>query len=218
MTAASILAVCRVHQLLKDSGDVGVTAIDKRPVDGPVKVRKLGLRADIQANRKHHGGEDQAVYVYAQEEAEVWARELGRDIPAGLFGENLRTEGIGTTDAVVGEQWLIGGSVLAEVTSPRVPCATFQRRMGEPQWVKRFTERGLVGAYLRVLKTGTIAAGNSIEVVSRPTHGVTVGDWFRNSSPEDGRKLLAADAEGQFSLSAEMRAKISSALKAAASV
>ncbi|MBT1001156.1 MOSC domain-containing protein [Paenarthrobacter sp. DKR-5] len=212
MTDGSLLAVCRVHQLLPDSGSVGVTAIDKRPVDGKVKVRRLGLRSDVQANREHHGGEDQALYAYSREDADVWALELGRAIPPGLFGENLRTAGVGTTTAVIGERWRIGPSVVVEVTSPRVPCSTFQRRMREQRWVRRFTEAGLIGTYLRVVRTGEIAAGDGIEVLSRPGHGVTVGDWFSNGDAGRGHRLLAAEQAGELTLASDMHISIAKAL------
>jgi len=154
MNTASVLAVCRVHQLLPDPlGSVGVTAIDKRPIEGPVKVHKLGIHGDVQASRLHHGGEDQAIYAYSQEDADYWSGELQRDLPAGIFGENLRVSGIETTGAVIGERWKVGLDVELEVTSPRTPCATFQRVLGEPTWVKRFSEAGRVGTYLRVVKT-----------------------------------------------------------------
>ena len=109
---ATILAVCRVEQLLPDASSVGVTAIDKRPVDGRVKVRPLGLRADVQADRKHHGGLTKALYAYAQEDAEFWAAELGRPVPAGLFGENLRTSGLDVNGAEIGERWRIGDELV----------------------------------------------------------------------------------------------------------
>ena len=83
MNTASVLAVCRVHQLLPDPlGSVGVTAIDKRPIEGPVKVHKLGVHGDVQASRLHHGGEDQAIYAYSQEDADYWSGGLQRDLPA----------------------------------------------------------------------------------------------------------------------------------------
>lgn len=90
----SLLAVCVVHQLRPDAGYIGVTAIDKRAVSGPVRVRPLGAYGDVQADRKHHGGLDKALYAYAQEDADFWQSELGRDLPPGWFGENLRTEGL----------------------------------------------------------------------------------------------------------------------------
>jgi hypothetical protein len=150
---STVIAVCRVDRLLPDSGVIGVTAIDKRPVDGPVRVRPLGLHADVQADRKHHGGEDQAVYAYADEDAEHFAAMLDRPVPPGLFGENLRTSGVELTGAVIGERWRVGETLLLEVTIPRIPCGTFARRMGVAGWVKRFAEEGRPGAYLRVLKS-----------------------------------------------------------------
>ncbi|GAP57106.1 MOSC domain-containing protein [Arthrobacter sp. 92] len=203
MDTASVLAVCRVYQLLSDEGSVGVTAIDKRAVDGPVRVHKLGLRGDVQASRIHHGGEDQALYAYSQEDADYWAAELQRALPPGIFGENLRVAGIETTNAVIGERWKIGLDVEVEVTSPRIPCATFQRRMGEAGWVKRFADAGRVGTYLRVTRTGTIQSGDHIHRIFVPTHGVTIGKWFRDPTLADMEALRDADADGEIRLQPE---------------
>jgi MOSC domain-containing protein YiiM len=203
METASVLAVCRVHQLLAVPGAVGVTAIDKRAVDGAVRVHKLGLHADIQASRIHHGGEDQALYAYSQDDADYWAEELQRELPPGTFGENLRIAGLNATNAVIGERWKIGLDVEVEVTSPRTPCATFQRRMKERQWVKRFGDAGRVGTYLRVVRTGYIQAGDHIHRIFLPTHGVTVGKWFSDPTLEDMESLRDAHADGQIRLQPE---------------
>ncbi|MDI2034634.1 MOSC domain-containing protein [Paenarthrobacter nitroguajacolicus] len=213
MNTASLLAVCRVHQLLPDPGSVGVTAIDKRSVEGPVKVHKLGIHGDVQASRMDHGGEDQAVYAYSQSDADYWSGELQREIPAGLFGENLRVAGIETTGAVIGERWKIGLDVELEVTSPRVPCATFQRVLGEPQWVKRFTQAGRVGTYLRVIKTGTISAGDHIHRTFVPKHGITVGQWFSEPTPELVQILLDAEADGEIRLQDEYHSRFEKLLR-----
>ena len=145
---------------------------------GRVAVHRLGLDGDVQVNQKFHGGEGQALYAYAQEDADWWAAELDRDLPAGRFGENLRTSGLDLTGAVLGERWRIG-TVLAEVTAPRTPCAKLRPIWGVPRLMKRFTEHGASGAYLRVLEVGDIGAGDAIEVVERPDHGVTIGTAFR---------------------------------------
>ncbi|UFS60677.1 MOSC domain-containing protein [Subtercola endophyticus] len=178
---AELLAACVVHALLPDPGAEGVTAIDKRPVLGPVKVRKLGLYADVQASRKHHGGPEQALYVYAEEDAEYWQDELGRELPAGWFGENLRVSGLDISGARVGERWQIGPSVLVEVTSPRTPCATFARWVGGADargWVKRFAEARRTGLYLRVVKQGSIVAGDEITIIHSPADAPTITDVF----------------------------------------
>jgi MOSC domain-containing protein YiiM len=213
---ARVLAVCRVHQLRGDQGAVGVTAIDKRPVSGPVLVKELGLYGDVQADRQHHGGPDQAVYAFSQEEAAFWSTELGRSIEPGAFGENLRTEHVAVDDAELGERWQVGPELLLEVTAPRIPCAVFGRWLEQPAWVRRFTERGRPGAYLRVVRRGAVTAGDTIEVVQRPGHGVTVSGWFCGSTPEQARTLVEFSGDTGWALSPAMRTQVDRSLRSAA--
>ncbi|MGY1723391.1 MOSC domain-containing protein [Blastococcus sp. SYSU DS0533] len=173
------------------------SGIDKRPVAGRVAVGPAGLDGDVQVNRRYHGGDGQQVYAYAQEDADVWIAELGRELPPGRFGENLRTTGVDLTAAVVGERWRVGTALL-EVTAPRIPCANFARFWDEPQLVKRFTAHGASGAYLRVLEAGDIGAGDAIEVLHRPGHGVTVGLTFRVWTTQKHRVAELAPALGTF--------------------
>ena len=173
----SLLAACIVRELRPDAGYFGVTAIDKRALGGPVKVTRFGLRGDVQADRKHHGGITQALYAYAQEDAEFWEAELGRELPAGWFGENLRIEGLDLNNARIGERWGIGSDVVVEVTGPRTPCQTFARWVGgddERGWVKRFSDARRLGAYLSVVHTGSIHAGDAVTVVHSPATAETV--------------------------------------------
>lgn len=174
----------------------GVTGIDKRPVDGPVRVSApgpkgvggSGLAGDAVCKLEHHGGDDQAVYAMAREDMDAWERELGRTLPDGSFGENLTTQGLDVSGARIGERWRVGLEVVLEVTCGRIPCRTFQSHLGEKQWVKRFTQRGAPGAYLRVIEPGEIQAGDLVEIVHRPGHEVTVALQFRAVTTE--RTLL----------------------------
>lgn len=174
----------------------GVTGIDKQPVDGPVRVSApgpkgiggSGLAGDAVCKLEHHGGDDQAVYAMAREDLDAWERELGRPLAHGAFGENLTTEGLDVTGARIGERWRVGPAVVLEVTCGRIPCRTFQGHLGEKQWVKRFTQRGAPGAYLRVIEPGEIRAGDPVEIVRRPEHDVTVALQFRAVTTE--RTLL----------------------------
>jgi MOSC domain-containing protein YiiM len=167
----TLLAACVVHELRRDDGYFGVTGIDKRPVAGRVKVTKYGLRGDVQADRKHHGGLQQALYAYSNDDAAFWQAELGRELPAGWFGENLRIDGLDVSGATPGQRWRIGTGakpVEVEVTVPRTPCMTFARWVGGADadgWVKRFAEADRLGMCLRVLRTGSIAAGDPIVVL-----------------------------------------------------
>lgn len=162
---------------------MGVTAIDKRALEGSVRVGKLGVRSDVQASRKHHGGPDKAVYAYAAEDATFWEGELDRELHPGWFGENLRVEGLDVNGARIGEIWRIGDTVEVEVTMPRTPCATFARWVGGSAargWVKRFSDEGRLGAYLSVRRAGEIRAGDAIEVLSSPEGAPTVLEVYRS--------------------------------------
>jgi MOSC domain-containing protein YiiM len=184
---------------------VGVTGIDKQPATGPVLVRApgpqrtglgSGLVGDQVFDVAHHGGDDQAVYAYAREDLDHWERALGRDLPGGVFGENLTTLGLDVTGAEIGERWRIGDQVELEISLPRRPCGTFSHWMAEQGWLKRFTVAARPGAYLRVLVEGEIRAGDAVVVDHRPGHGVTIGVAFRalTFQPELLPELLAADA------------------------
>jgi MOSC domain-containing protein YiiM len=188
-----------------DAKDVGVTGIDKRPVTGPVPVRApgpkgtglgSGLVGDPIFDRRHHGGDDQAVYAYAREDLDAWEAELDRPLPGGVFGENLTTRGVDVTGALIGERWRIGGSVVLEVAVPRIPCGTFASWMAEQGWVKRFTAWARPGAYLRVIVPGEVRSGDPVVVVDRPAHDVTIGVTFRalTQEPELLPRLLDAPA------------------------
>ncbi|MEU8822214.1 MOSC domain-containing protein [Streptomyces sp. NPDC048636] len=189
------------------------TGIDKRPVDGPVRVTApgpkgvggSGLAGDDVCNTRFHGGDHQAVYVYAREDLDVWERELGRELPNGAFGENLTTRGLDITGTLVGERWRIGRELLVQVTAPRIPCLTFAGWLDQRGWLKRFTQAAVPGAYLRVLEPGEIRSGDRIEVVHRPDHEVTVAFQFRAVTTE--RTLLPRVLAAGDALHPEARAK-----------
>ncbi|RIJ76261.1 MOSC domain-containing protein [Nakamurella silvestris] len=187
------------------------TGIDKRPVDHAVQVSAPGLKGvagsglagDAVCDLRHHGGDDQAVYAYALEDLTAWSAELGRELPPGIFGENLTTLGIDLAAARPGERWAVGDSLVLEVSDPRIPCRTFAGHLGEKSWVKRFTERGLSGTYLRVVTPGPVRAGDRLVVISRPDHEVTVGKAFRAFTTEPA---LLAEMVSVPGLSAGSRA------------
>lgn len=175
------------------AGQAGRTAIDKRPCGRPVTIGRLGVGDDEQMDKKHHGGPYQAVYAYAREDLDWWTEQLGRELANGLFGENVTTAGLDVSGALIGETWRLGTAVV-QITSVRVPCGTFAGWMAEQHWVKRFAAAGRPGAYLRVLEEGVAAAGDPIEVVSRPADGVTVSGAMRAyyGDADLMRKLLDA--------------------------
>ncbi len=179
-------AVCVLHELRE--GYFHETAIDKRPVAGAVEVGRLGLAGDRQIDSSH-GGRDGAVYVYADEDADHFADVLGREVEPGLFGENVRVRGVDVTGAAIGEVWQFG-EVRLEVRKPRTPCQNLALRVGVDRFHVDFARTGRVGALCRVLTEGRLAAGDPVEVVQRPDHGVTIGSVSRGLTPQDAQVLL----------------------------
>ncbi|MFB9432772.1 MOSC domain-containing protein [Streptoalloteichus tenebrarius] len=159
------------------AGRLGRTGIDKHPVDGPVRFTSHGVAGDTVCDRRDHGAWYQAAYAYDEDELAFWSQELGMDLRQGNAGENLTLRGVGCDDAVIGERWSVGSSVL-RVTGPRTPCRVFAGFWGAHQFVRRFTERGRPGAYLAVETPGLVSAGDEVRVLDRPAHGVTVAELF----------------------------------------
>jgi len=199
-----LLSVNVGHPRLNPWKEMKLTGIDKRPVDGPVMVTParakglgmVGLAGDRVYDVRNHGGPDQAVYAYAREDLDFWEAELDQPLGNGVFGENLTTEGVDVSGALIGERWRIGPDVILEVSCPRIPCGTFQGWLAQAGWIKRFALAGRPGAFFRVIEPGEIQAGDEIEVVHRPDHDVTVALVFRALlvEPELLPRLLVADA------------------------
>lgn len=192
-----------------------VTGIDKIPATSAIMVRApgpmrgglgSGLVGDTIGNPKVHGGDDQAVYAYAREDLDDWQTQLDRTFTDGMFGENLTTQGVDVTNALIGERWRIGtDGLVLEVCAPRTPCRTFSAFLDLDRWIKTFTQAGKPGAYLRVIAPGVVEAGDEIVVEGRPDHDVTVALAFRArmTDPALLPQLLPADA-----LSVEIKAEI----------
>ena len=189
-----ILAVC-IGNAERLPGKSYKTGINKHPIGGGVLVDAEGLLGDAICNRKHHGGVDQAVYVEGSLTLNWWSAELGRAIEPGTFGENLVIDGLDNTMVAVGDRFIAGNLVL-EVTSARIPCATFAARMGDPLFVKRYTRAGRPGIYCRVIAPVTVKAGERVEWQpfegARVTMPEMMATFCKRLSSEDRARYLAA--------------------------
>jgi len=155
------------------------TAIFKRPVAGPVRVRALNLAGDRQADLRVHGGGDKAVYAYPSESYELWQRERPElDFPWGLFGENLTTAGLAEGNVNIGDRFRVGTAELV-VTQPRLPCFKLGIRMSRDEFVTEFLERGLLGFYLAVAREGEVQVGDPIVELSRDARDFKLSDVLR---------------------------------------
>jgi MOSC domain-containing protein YiiM len=154
------------------------TGIYKEPVLGPVWLGKLTLAGDGQADLTVHGGADQAAYSYPLEHYAHWEQTVGSGpFPAGMFGENFTISGLLETEVCIGDVWRIGAARV-QVTMPRVPCFKFGHKLGRPNILKEFLHSGHSGFYHRVLVEGQVQAGDSIEILERDRHRITVREML----------------------------------------
>ncbi|WP_183690482.1 MOSC domain-containing protein [Rhizobium lusitanum] len=189
-----ILAVCiGAAEILP--GKKYRTGINKHVVGGAVMIDAEGLIGDAICNRKHHGGCDQAVYVEGSLTLDWWSHELGRRLEPGSFGENIVIEGLDNCDVSVGDRFIAGDLVL-EVTSARIPCATFAAKMGDPKFVKRYFQARRPGIYCRVIEVETVAAGAAVTHIPYAGARVTMPEMIathgQRLSPQDRARYLSA--------------------------
>lgn len=175
-----VLSVCvGLPKIVEYNGEPVLTAIYKKPVAGKVAVGEFNLAGDAQADLRVHGGYAKAVYVYPSEHYEFWRNELPEmDLPFGVFGENLTSEGLTETEVFTGDHLRIGTAEFI-VTQPRQPCFKLGIRFNRNDIIKRFAQSGRSGFYLAIAKTGELAAGDSIEILSRGDGGKLIADIVR---------------------------------------
>jgi MOSC domain-containing protein YiiM len=187
--------VGRPQQISVRRGRPVMSSIGKVPVAGRVKVAGVNVDGDQQADLIYHGGPDKAVYAYAREDELWWTARLAREVGPGAFGENLTVEGVDVTGAVIGERWRIG-TVELQVCQPRQPCFKLGIRFGDPQMLKLFARANRPGAYLRILAGGELGAGDAVEILDKPAHGVTIAQVAHAILvDESGLKAAAAAPE-----------------------
>ncbi|ODT71039.1 MAG: hypothetical protein ABS75_09915 [Pelagibacterium sp. SCN 63-23] len=172
-------------------GQKTLTGIYKEPQSSPVAIGRLGLAGDAILDRQHHGGADQAVYIYFQHDYDFWATQLEEVPQPGLFGENLTISALASADIAIGDRLQVGSAML-EVSYHRTPCMTFAARMGSPAWVKRFHRANRPGAYCRVLAPGSVAAGMAVTLLPYRGERITVSELMAfdgsKSIPEDFKR------------------------------
>jgi MOSC domain-containing protein YiiM len=170
----------------------GLTGHFKKPVSGPVRVDAAGLEGDAIVDAENHGGVDQAVYLYDRADLDWWQDRLGRPLDAGAFGENLTVAGLPTAEVALGDRFRIGAVVL-EVTSPRIPCATLARVMGDPQFPRLFLSAERCGYYARVIEPDSLTAPGAIgwTCFTNPLCPVTDLLPGKSRDAEQRRRLLA---------------------------
>ena len=159
--------------------EVETTGIYKLPTQEPVEIKFLGIQEDFICDQKNHGGPDQAIYVYGQPDYDWWSKELGRDLEAGTFGENLTVSELESAAINIGDRLHVG-SVILEVSAPRIPCSTLAARMGDMQFVKQYRRAERPGLYCRVIREGEVKAGDKVMVEKYASESLSIGQAFRD--------------------------------------
>jgi MOSC domain-containing protein YiiM len=183
-------------RLVVDRGEPVSTGIYKEPVAVRVMMRTLNLDGDRQADLSVHGGPFKAIYAYPSEHYAFWKKELpGMDLPWGMFGENLTTEGLFETETRIGDKFRIGGATVMAV-QPRLPCYKLGIRFGRSDILRRFMKSERSGIYFSVLEEGEVGVGDAIEPIERSASDVTIVDIVRlySSDPYNTALLKRAVA------------------------
>ncbi|MEZ4515594.1 MAG: MOSC domain-containing protein [Chloroflexota bacterium] len=172
------------------------SGIFKMPAAGPVEITVNGIENDAIVDVKHHGGPDQAIYVYGGSDYAWWSAELGTELDPGTFGDNLTISGLESAQYSIGDRLQIG-NVILEVTAPRIPCGTLAARMGDRGFIKRFRKAERPGLYCRVIQPGTVQAGEAVTYQPYQGETVTILEMFRDAyeqslSAETLQRYLAA--------------------------
>jgi len=201
-----MIKVCSVNIGRKRSFDMGnrvsETGIFKLRQSEAVKVSTLGLIGDTICDVRYHGGPDQAVYIYRQEDYLWWENELGKALEPGIFGENLTIEGIEGAGLYVGDRLQFGELVL-EITAPRIPCGLFARRMEDPGFVKKFLQAGRPGFYCRVISEGQIVEGNTGTLIPTTLNSISTVEFSNDVS----QKLSVEKIQRYLDLPIDMRSR-----------
>lgn len=195
---------------LTGPGYSGLSGIYKEPLTGAVRVTELGLVGDEIVNTKHHGGPDQALYLYRSEDYDWWAEQLGQELVPGQFGENLTVSGLPSSDARIGSR-LVFENITLELTAPRIPCSQFAARMGDTGFLKKFIEANRPGFYARVLRTGELSSGDRFTFEEPDDHNVSIVELYQAAY-----RKLGADELARFlavPIDARTRASFEAALK-----
>ncbi|TWT46321.1 6-N-hydroxylaminopurine resistance protein [Phycisphaerae bacterium RAS1] len=155
------------------------TSINRKPVAGAIELSEQGLSGDLVSDNNVHGGPDKAVCVYSREhyaQVAAWLSEARGDpveLAVPSFGENFTTTGMLETDVALGDVFRAGQALL-QITQPRQPCFKLAAKLGDPRAIAWINERRCCGFYFRVLETGLVAEGDSLERVERPAAHYTI--------------------------------------------
>lgn len=177
------------------------TGIFKHAVAEPLDLAADGLRGDVQADRRVHGGPDKALHYFAAENYALLAARLptiADQLVPGSIGENVSAHGFDESSVCIGDICRLGRAVL-QVSQPRSPCWKIDHRYACDGVARLIAEVGLTGWYYRVLEPAPVCSGDQLELSERLAGAVSLQElWrlWREHRPDPGELARVAAAPG----------------------
>ncbi|BDW91476.1 molybdenum cofactor biosynthesis protein [Flagellimonas marinaquae] len=161
------------------NGKETTTGIYKFPVDQPILLESTDVKGDSVIDRKHHGGIYKAAYLFSADRYAYW-KEKYPDLEWnwGMFGENLTIQGLDESQIRIGSIYRLG-TALVQITQPREPCYKLGIRFKDQNMIKQFIDQGFPGTYVRVLESGTVKTGDSMELSKASETPLTVQEFYK---------------------------------------
>ncbi|WP_372772925.1 MOSC domain-containing protein [Mangrovibacterium sp.] len=189
-----------------------MSGLYKYPVDEPIYLGKEDVVKDQVMDRKYHGGEEKACYLYSADHYNWWKERYPEaDWELGFFGENITVEGIDESTIRIGDIFQLGDAVV-QVTQPRQPCYKLGIRANNQQIVSDFWDSPYPGVYVRVVKEGAVQKGDEMVLLETVSDNMTLAEVFVLFTRERGNVERLREAVAIPEMAASCRKDLSKRL------
>jgi MOSC domain-containing protein YiiM len=165
-----------------------------RVAQDSLALDETNLDGDRQADLKHHGGPDKALYVYPAEHYSQW-RDESFELEPGDVGENVSVAGAVETQVRIGDTWRWGEAVI-QVTQPREPCFKLGMRTGRKELVAAMVATSRCGWYTRVLTPGAVPTAGEMTLLDADPASPTIAEVYALLFPAHRKRV--ADLPGLY--------------------
>ncbi|GMN08480.1 MOSC domain-containing protein [Croceitalea sp. MTPC5] len=193
---------------VKWNGKIIQTGIYKYPTVTPLFLKKEDVVNDTVIDRKHHGGEYKACYLFAADNYPYWKGKYPNlQWNWGMFGENLTVQGLDEANIRIGSIYKIG-TALVQITQPREPCFKLGIRFGTQNILKEFIAHAHPGTYIKILEEGTVKKTDSLVLVEASDNALTVKAFYELLYSKEKNKAILDLALSNDALPLSKRKKL----------
>jgi MOSC domain-containing protein YiiM len=155
------------------------TGIYKTPTDAPIFLGKEDVKGDVVSDRKVHGGEFKACYLFSLNHYDYWKNLYPYlEWTYGMFGENITVKDLDESQLFIGDIYKLGNA-LVQITQPREPCFKLAHKFGSNTVLKQFIDHGFPGTYVRILEEGEVKTGDHFTLIESKKDSVSIYDFFK---------------------------------------